>query len=135
MSINLGNYKSAAGKAFGFSLLEMLTVVAIVGVITAIVVPQLAGMGGGETKELRFRRNAQQIASVYATAQAAGLDFLAAGNLEQTVRNVVTGGSPATGPFRTQFYAVKGLNNEDVAGVQRYLSLQGTLLTYSTVAH
>lgn len=106
--------------------------IAIIGLIASIAVPNLSALHGGDVKETRHRRNAQEIASVFVTAQAAGLNFTAPGSLEQTVRNIVAGGSPSDGPFQAKIYAVKGLLEEDITGVQKYLTLSGEVLSYNS---
>ena len=64
--------KKALNK--GFSLVEMLVVIAVIGIIAAIAVPQI-GRINESAKDATNRRNAQSIASIYASAQAAGHDF------------------------------------------------------------
>lgn len=121
---------SATSLCRGLTLFELLMTLAIIGLLTAIALPSMSALQGGEVQETRHRRNAQEIASVFATAQAAGLNFATTGSLEQTVRNIIVGGSPPDGPFQNKIYAVKGLQEDDIAGVQNYLTLTGDVLSY-----
>lgn len=104
--------------------------IAIIGIIAAIAIPNLSALHSGEVKETRHRRNAQEIASVFVTAQAAGLNFAVPDDLEQTIRNIVAGASPADGPFQSKIFAVKGLQEDDITGVQNYLTIQGGTLSF-----
>jgi prepilin-type N-terminal cleavage/methylation domain-containing protein len=132
MNLNLEKIRSRASKLAGLTLIEILTVLAIIAVVGAIAIPQLSSWYGSDARELRYRRNAQEIAAVFAAAQAAGRDFAASGNLVQTIRNVAAGGSPSEGPFRGQVYAVPGLGEQDIVGVQRYLSLEKNTLCFNS---
>ena len=114
----------------GLTLVELMMTVSIIGIVAAMAIPSMASLHGGEVSETRHRRNAQEIAAVFVTAQAAGLDFASSGSLEQTIRSVITGGSPTEGPFRGKLYVVRGLLDEDVVAVQRYLSLENGVLCY-----
>lgn len=132
MRINSATVLFSAKVTRGFTLIEMLMTIAIIGFVASIAVPNMSALHSGDVKETRHRRNAQEIASVFVTAQAAGLNFTAPGSLEQTVRNIATGGSPTEGPFQAKIYAVKGLLEEDITGVQKYLSLNGEVLSYNS---
>jgi len=59
------------GPRQGFSLIEILVVVAIMGIMAAITIPSIAGMfNRGENA--RARRNAQSIVTTFNAARAAG---------------------------------------------------------------
>ena len=114
------------------TLVEVLTVLCIIGLLTAVAVPQISALASGNAQEIRHRRNAQELAAVCATAEAAGLKFVTADDLEETVRNIIRGGTAPDGPFKGKGFGVQGLVEEDVQGVQKYLSLQDGRLIYDS---
>jgi len=128
--------------AAGFSLVEMLVVIAVIGIIAAIAIPNI-GKINDSAKDARKRRNAQSIASVFASAQAAGLDFsttpTAAATEAAVIANVITGStiSDATSPFNGATFSVKGVVSataqSETDGAAKYLAWDATngVLTYS----
>ena len=119
-------------SSIGLTLVELLMTISVIGLLAAIAIPQISALANGDAQEARHRRNAQEIAAVCAGADAAGLTFVVPGNLDQTVRNIMEGGSPKDGPFKGKQFAVKGLVNEDVYGVKKYLSLSKGGLSYNS---
>ena len=67
---------SRGRKAFraGFSLVEMLVVIAVIGIIAAIAVPVLSNISG-QSKTNAAKRNAQQICATYQAAVSSGALF------------------------------------------------------------
>ncbi len=112
----------------GFSLFEMLLVVALIGIMTAIVVPTMTSHSQYEAA--RNRRNAQEMTAICASAQVAGLNFVIPGDLEATVRNILTGGTPADGIFKGQSFRASGIKEADAMKALGYLQLQGSSLLY-----
>lgn len=116
----------------GFSLFEMLLVVALIGIMTAIVVPTMTSHSQYEAA--RNRRNAQEMTAICASAQVAGLNFVIPGDLEATVRNILTGGTPADGIFKGQQFRASGIKEADAMKALGYLQLQGGNLLYQAGA-
>ena len=114
----------------GYSIIEMVLFLAILGIICGLGIIQFAVRQQGTVDETRYKRNAQEIAAVCTTAQAAGLEFIANGDLVQTIKNVIQGGTPKDGPFRGTLFAVKGLVNADVNHLTKYLALDSGMLIY-----
>ncbi|MGY8641239.1 MAG: prepilin-type N-terminal cleavage/methylation domain-containing protein [Verrucomicrobiales bacterium] len=126
----------------GFSLVEMLVVIAVIGIIAAIAIPNI-GKINDSAKDARKRRNAQSIASVFAAANAAGLDFsttpAAATTEADVIANVITGSTiaEATSPFNGATFSVKGVvtatAQSETDGAAKYLAWDATngILTYS----
>jgi type IV pilus assembly protein PilA len=106
----------------GFSLVEMLVVIAVIGIIAAIAVPNI-GRINESAKEATNRRNAQNIASVFASAQAAGLNFAGTATDKAVIAAAVVTGAKVTekGPFENTWFGVPGLASPDVTSALTYL--------------
>ncbi|MEM1441775.1 MAG: prepilin-type N-terminal cleavage/methylation domain-containing protein [Verrucomicrobiota bacterium] len=112
-----------------FSLVEMLVVIAVIGIIAAIAVPNI-GRINDSAKDATYRRNAQNIASVFASAQAAGHDFSAGGTLAEAaiIGAIITGATIADtdSPFNGTYFGVPGLDSTDAVsetdGAAKYLT-------------
>ena len=72
MNICAKQRKTPAKK--GFSLVELLVVIAVVGVIASIAVQAMGGFFG-TTKRTKVRQNTQTLAWVFANARACGATF------------------------------------------------------------
>lgn len=128
--------KSHLSSKGGFSLVEMLVVIAVIGIIAAIAVPNI-GRINDSAKDATYRRNAQNLASVCASAQAAGLDFVGTSTNKTTIIGKVITGASVTdpGPFQNTFFGVPGMNATTAvsatAGAAKYLTVSNGMLQYS----
>ncbi|MBB5034309.1 type II secretion system protein [Prosthecobacter vanneervenii] len=112
-----------------FSLSEVLMVVAIIGVMVGIVVPMLNQ--NDAVYAARDRRNAQELCSTCAVAQAAGVNFVQDESVIDTVRSIVRGGMSVNGAMRGRVFVVPGLSEEDMVGASKYLRVKDGQLMYS----
>jgi len=117
----------------GFSIVEMLIVIAVIGIISAIAIPSISNISS-RAKDANIRRNAQNLNSIYASAQSAGYDF-AYENGDNTgdvlseadiIRAIIDGIEvPGSGPLAGTFLGIKGLNKEiavdEENGAAKYL--------------
>ncbi|MEZ5387342.1 MAG: type II secretion system protein [Prosthecobacter sp.] len=113
----------------GFSLFEVLMFIAVIGVITAMVVPMW-----GQTESIyaaRDRRNAQELAAMSLMAHTAGLEFVQEEDVTETVRAIVRGGMPLQGAMKGRRFIVPGLSEEDIKGAVKFLAIQNGELVYT----
>ncbi len=115
-------------KSKGFSLVEMLSVIAVIGIISAIAIPSISSINNS-ARDASARRNAQNITSIVASAQAAGLDFVVEGDLSATVAAVTTGDTVSGGVFDGTFFGLP-LSEEARNEALPFLDLQGGNLAY-----
>lgn len=69
-------YQTRTRDERGFSLVEMLVVIAVIGVITAIAVPSIGAISD-KASTAKAKRNAQTICSLYGSARSVGVTFAA----------------------------------------------------------
>ncbi len=108
----------------GISLFEMLLTVAILGVMLSLAMP-LFGAQNDVYAGIKAKRNAQELVAECTAAQAAGVDFVVAGDLPATVENIVKGGVATSGVFKGRTLGLKGLAAEDAKDAARFLKLSG----------
>lgn len=113
----------------GFSLVEMLVVIAIIGVIAAIAVPQISDFTDSANTN-KTKRNAQNLSSVCSAAQAAGHDFVVAGDKTATITAIVTGATVASGSFAGEFFGVPNMDGTEQTAAAAYLALTNGVLSY-----
>ncbi|MFO1482546.1 MAG: prepilin-type N-terminal cleavage/methylation domain-containing protein [Verrucomicrobiaceae bacterium] len=99
----------------GFSLIELVTVLLILGVLVSVIVPHL----GSEERRKQDMRNAQAIVHCYAIGKAARVPW-PAGDVATVVSAVVQGRKPRDGAFLDRTFQAK-VDSEQAKRTFRYL--------------
>ncbi len=122
------NLKKAA-KA-GFSLVEMLVVIAIIGIIAAIAIPNIGSINDA-AKSAAVDRNAQNCASVWNAALAAGYDASAITTKAAAVDALEAGAMQGTDAFSGNFFTTGEIDDASEADVLAKLDYANGVLTYN----
>ena len=113
----------------GFSLMELLLTIAIMGVLSSLAMAALGGARQGAVDQ-KDKRNAQEIASVAAVANAAGAPFVVPGNEQATIQNLREGCTPSKGAFKGKVFKLPSLREPEILGAMRFLALNDSELQY-----
>ena len=102
----------------GFSLVEMLVVIAVIGIIAAIAIPNIGNINGA-AKASQQQRNAQTIANVFAAATAGGADL----STQTTTAGIITALSTGVaGTAGMTFQLQKTWNAADETAIEGLLT-------------
>lgn len=111
--INNANRKLGRKHSKGFSLVELLVVIAVIGVIAAIAIPAMSNVFTN-SREAKARKNAQNIASTYSAARAAGVSFT--GTTAAAIATELNTGVEGKGTFKgSKFQVLLDTKERDAA--------------------
>jgi prepilin-type N-terminal cleavage/methylation domain-containing protein len=72
--VSHGDFSRSATRCAGFSLVELLVVIAVIGILAAVAIAAMSGIFT-RAEEAKAKRQAQNIVTTYAAAKAAGATF------------------------------------------------------------
>ena len=107
----------------GFSLVEMLVVIAVIGIIAAIAVPTIGSITA-QANLNKAKRNAQNLASVYASALAAGASIT--GATDTAITTQLISGVYGADSFATTRFQVPNLAGADKTAAEAFLDIDTT---------
>jgi prepilin-type N-terminal cleavage/methylation domain-containing protein len=113
-----------------FSVVEMLIVVAIIGVFASIALVFLGGEHREAMLRVRDRRNAQEITALCMGATAAGAPVVAKDDMRGTIANLIEGRDGTVGSFKGHHFSITPLTEEEIQGAMKYLEWRQGLPAY-----
>ena len=114
----------------GFSLFELLLVVAIVGIMASVALTSFAQGKRDIVIETVHRRNAQAFATIAECAQLSGVDPVIGTDVEATLKNIVAGVTATNGALKGRTFRIFGLSDTDVTGAAYYMRIADGKLYY-----
>ncbi|MFC5453940.1 type II secretion system protein [Prosthecobacter fluviatilis] len=106
----------------GFSLVELVIVILVIGLIASIVMPNLVFVSG-EADKVKDKRNAQNIILAYTTGLAAGVEW-PEGNVAAQVSAVLEGRKPPSGSLASMMFQ-SSVTAGQAARTYQYIGIRG----------
>ncbi len=103
----------------GFSLVELLTVIAVIGIIAAIAIPNIGSITTA-AKTASYQRNAQSVVSMFSAGQAAGVTWTGASR-NLLIGSVISGQAPTDGAFIGKTFRVPNITGTDLTNIYIYV--------------
>lgn len=119
-----------SARPHAFSIVEVLAVIAIIGILSAISIQYLGGYHRDVMLKVRDRRNAQEITALSMGATAAGARVVVTGDLESTIHNLVEGREGTAGTFKGRIFRITTLTEEEIAGAIKHLTWHEGMPSY-----
>ena len=114
----------------GFSLLELLTVICLIGIFSSVALGWFGGNNRDVIERVVNQRNAQEIVSIGVCATMGGAEFVVPGDKMATSVNLIVGVTGQQGMWKDRLFRLTNLNLTDLPGAMTFVKFDGDLLLY-----
>ena len=114
----------------GFSQLELLTVVCLVGIFSSITIAWYNGNNREVIERVINQRNAQEIVSLGVCATMSGAEFVVPGDKQATAVNLIVGVTGQQGLWKDKLFRLGNLAPTDLPGAMPFVKFDSGLLLY-----
>lgn len=121
---------SSGRRRHAFTLVEVLIVLALLGVISGSVIGWYAGNHRELIEKLTNQRNAQEIVSIGVCATMGGAEFVVPDDKAATVRELVAGTVGRTGIWKGKIFRLASLDPEALTVALEFVKFDGEVLLY-----
>jgi prepilin-type N-terminal cleavage/methylation domain-containing protein len=114
----------------GFSLLELLSVVCLIGIVSSIALGRYGGNQQVVIARVINQRNAQEIVSLGVYATMGGADFVVPGNKLATAVKLTGGVTGQQGMWKDKRFSLTNLRTTDLPAALTFVKFESDLLLY-----
>ena len=114
----------------GFSQLELLIVVCLVGIFSSITIAWYNGNNREVIERVINQRNAQEIVSLGVCATMSGAEFVVPGDKQATAVNLIVGVTGQQGMWKNKLFRLGNLAPTDLPGAMPFVKFDSGLLLY-----
>lgn len=118
-------------QAAGFSLVEVLAVICLIGILSSIALGWFGGNNKSSIERVIHQRNAQEIVSLGVCATMGGADFVVPGNKMATAANLIVGVTGREGMWKDKLFRLNNLKPADLPGALTFVKFESGLLLYA----
>ena len=115
----------------GFSLVELLTVICLVGIFCSIALGWYSGNNREVIERVINQRNAQEIVSIGVCATMGGADFVVPEDKMATVVKLIVGVTGKQGMWKDKTFRLSNLQPTDLPGALTFVRFDSGLLLYA----
>jgi prepilin-type N-terminal cleavage/methylation domain-containing protein len=123
-------FRPKNGWGRGFSLLEVLTVICLIGILSSVALGWYGDSPKDAVEKVINQRNAQEIVSLGVCATMSGAEFVVHNDKQATAVNLIVGTIGQQGLWKGRLFQLTNLRPTDLPGALTFVKFDAGLLLY-----